>query len=811
MRIRFQPTKSMIARWLIGIGILLLASTAFGQEPAADPGPLGKAIAQARTTLAGANTPAHRIALADLCFSRAEFQLGLAGREADDARRDRLTADARTHLAEAATVLAPALETLMKERADFMEKALDQAKPGEAPAAPAEALERRLQQAWLLDGQVRLARGELALAAAGADEAAKRLARKQVLAAITSCSDLEWEYDGWYVAYWSHITQARCYAALGRTGDAFTALQSIVALPKEPATAPVRTEAYRRIAELQLRAGRYAEAVDTFATASTDYPDLLASSRGQSLQLLAGTAHAKTGDAAKAVDAALKVIESERKLRYRAAMDRLAEWAGGWSQAPARVRFLQGDALSYQARAGKVPERYLAAIEAYKAAALGAGRDAATKQYAITAWRAVGACYEALDQYREAALAYERGAKRDDLDRKLAAECAKRAYQAWRTVVEQDDTPVNRDAMRQARARLITRFPDAEGAATLGYFAARDLEQAGKFLQAAQAYDAVPAGSPKRAQAVARAGGCYYREYARRAAQVREHGGTLTPSDTALLGEAERRCTRFLKLDGGSTSARALATYYLGRIAAERGDHARVVKLFATFDATFKGAPATLITDVLFLGVRSAVQVPDAPSAEAACARLVAFAPKSDRCSPAILEVAKLIADAGDRPVRAAELYLQWLEFTPDAGAAARLAVAVRARNVAEILPAGDAPTWWERAAELLRPLHGDPEGLTEEQQGIVLHSLWKCEDAQEHWAAAEPLAKALYEQRPKSERAAEAWLRCLRALIASDTAPGKTRATRLADARKLCGQLVRVRRQFTPGWWQAKEWQLEV
>ncbi|MHC5022057.1 MAG: hypothetical protein ACYTGX_18515, partial [Planctomycetota bacterium] len=38
-----------------------------------------------------------------------------------------------------------------------------------------------------------------------------------------------------------------------------------------------------------------------------------------------------------------------------------------------------------------------------------------------------------------------------------------------------------------------------------------------------------------------------------------------------------------------------------------------------------------------------------------------------------------------------------------------------------------------------------------------------------------------------------------------------KTRATRLADARKLCGQLVRVRRQFTPGWWQAKEWQLEV
>ena len=42
--------------------------------------------------------------------------------------------------------------------------------------------------------------------------------------------------------------------------------------------------------------------------------------------------------------------------------------------------------------------------------------------------------------------------------------------------------------MRQARQRLITKFPDAKGAGSLGYFAALDLENATKYLEAAQAY-----------------------------------------------------------------------------------------------------------------------------------------------------------------------------------------------------------------------------------------------------------------------------------------------------------------------------------
>ena len=78
---------------------------------------------------------------------------------------------------------------------------------------------------------------------------------------------MEWEYDGWYVAYWSHLTAARCYAALGRSSDAVANIRSILALPKEAATEAVRTEAYRRLAEMQLRGDRYAEAVDTFVTA----------------------------------------------------------------------------------------------------------------------------------------------------------------------------------------------------------------------------------------------------------------------------------------------------------------------------------------------------------------------------------------------------------------------------------------------------------------------------------------------------------------------------------------------------------------
>lgn len=821
MQIRFNPSRAMIARWLIGIGIALGATVAFGQEPApADP------IAQARAAAAAKGTPANRLALADLLFRRAEHQLGQATHAASEAHKPALLADATRSLAEAADQLAPALTQRRADRAACIEQAeAAAAEEGNDPAPVPAELESELQQVWLLEGQVRLLRGELALAAAGDDPTAQRAAKQQLLAAISSCSELEWEYDGWYVAYWAHITAARSYGALGRSSDALAGLRSVLALPKDPATAAVRTEAYRRLAELQLRGDRYAEAVDTFVTAATDYPDLLATRRGQSLQLLAGRAHAGSGNPDQAVGAALNVIEAERSLHYREAMDRLADWAAQWPDAPARIRYLQGDALYHQARAQRTPDRFLAAIEAYQAAAHSAGRDPETKQYALTAWRAIASCYEALDRYVEAAHAYDRGAKRVDLDPAAAAECAFRCYRAWRRAVELDDTPVNRDAMRQARARLISQFPDVQGADDLSFYAARDLEKQGKFLQAAQAYDAVPAGSDKQAEALARAGGCYFREFARRSERARESQGRLSPSDTALLSEAERRCTAFLALPGGAIAARALATFYLGRVASERGDHAGVVTRYRAFDELYGASQSKLTSDVLYLCVRAAASIPDSAAAEDALARLVAHDPRSDNLRPACLETAKVIDAEGDRPARAAELYLRWLAHTPDASAGARLGVAIRVRRVAEIILPDQAPQWWSRAAELLRPLLAAPGELSEEQQASVVDGLWQCERAlaRAHstageptlaiaaWERGEPLIDVLYRARPGSPSLAEAYLRCLRELVAGERGDAAVRGKRLGTARALCGQLIRGRKQFAPGWWQAKEWLFEI
>ncbi len=679
-----------------------------------------------------------------------------------------------------------------------------------------EATEDALVRAWLLEGEARVRAG----ASAPATE------REALLgAALATVREFSWEFGERLVGQWGLLLEGRAHAELGKFADAEAAFRAVLGLPAESDFEELRLAAYARLAESYVQASRPADAVAAVARMEREYPRHLSTRSGQEARLARGEARSALEEHAEAVADALAVIEAPAPFLRGRATRRLALWSERDPSSGVRVRLLRGQMLKAEGAAR--PERLVEAIGVFQEAAAAIRTPEEARRYGVLLWKEVGDCYTGLERFDESGLAYTRGAagRKDDL---LAAECAFGAYRAFHEAARRGRDPEARERLREARRRLLADFPDAARARDLAFLEARDLEVEGRLLEAADAYERVPADSTRRESALERAGSCL--------ARAAEKAGVAS---AGLLARAEARLREFLASTGVAlpsdagaeriaerAAARGRARRTLARISEGRAEWPDVLALVEGLPAEEAAAGRVETAGEAFrLEVRALAGLGRVAEAEGRLAEMAAAVPGARGLPAARLLVGKLLeseADRAEREGRGAEaapmrrrsgwVYHEWLR--DDAGSRDRdTLLAVAARLVA--LP--DEARFLEAAAghyEELRTrataLGLDDAGRDRVEEALTdaLSRLGRLQDregraadAEAAWRRAIPVLDALRARHPKSVR------------ILSRSVEAVRRVGRWDEALVLCASLLRLLdgRRFTPDWWQGKLWQCDL
>lgn len=700
--------------------------------------------------------------------------------------------------------------------------------------------EAELVKAWLLHGESYYHRGRIASEKKDRDTNLKK--------AIEILQEFASEFEDRIVGYWGFLTTGQAYTELKKFGEATALFSSILSLPLEAQFEQVRIVAYWRFAESLNADNKFPEAVALIEKMEKDYPaQALNGPAGQSAILEKGKALAGQQQFRTAIGQAMRIVSHDRPFMRPQALKLLAAWSPMDPSAGAEIAMKQAEGLRNQYRQFGKEGLLLLAIAAYQEAGTRIQTDEERKQYGAEVWVQVGDAYYELERFYEAGLAYERGAKAPGADPDTAGKCAYWAYRAYSDRFKQTKPDeFDKTLYRNARSYFTSTFPNHPLKGNIPFWEARDLEDDKKFLDAATAYERLDPSSEKFEEALARAGGCYYREYSEREAKAKAQKQEPNASDKKLLDDAHGKLEAFLKRTGEGTAplddpakqqnrqnARALSVFYLGRIAEARGDLKKVLEIFQGFAETNK-AQKQLVSDVLFIELRTLDALKMVEEAPGKLAELEAFNPTYGFLGAAKQLVGKLfdaeaeklttagkLEEAAGYSRRAADLLATWLRGDAKAGRVADnlSSVGLKCRKVADAeRTAGrkeEALKFFEYAASMFERLYTDAAKFKLEKAGAeaVAFSLSDCqvaaaelldetgrkEEATKAWQGAVGLLEALHAKNPRNKTVMERLANAFQ------------RANQLEKALDLFTKLATKGKQFSPEWWEAKYWQIEI
>ncbi|MCI0340304.1 MAG: hypothetical protein L0216_04010 [Planctomycetales bacterium] len=708
-----------------------------------------------------------------------------------------------------------------------------------------EDMENDLIQAWLSQAEALYKRGMIS------DPQARD---KDLRQALEVSGEFGWEFEDKIPGLWGAILQGQIHSGLGKFQDAAARLKGVWEFKLDPEDMPKienpRFVACWRLTEVHVKAGEHQKALEAVARLEKEFPSYLDKDAGQDAALARGDAYAGMQDFNSAIGEALKVVGARYPMRYAKALKKLAGWSSMDPSAGAKIKVLQG--RGFRQQAFDRPERYLDAIASFQEAAAAIQTPEELKEWGVLVWKEIGECFFALDRYTEAGLAYQRGASvnRDDPQ---AAECAYWAFRSFQERFKVSKDAFDKQHYRDARQRLMNDFPKSPQVGDLPFFEAKDLEDDGKYLEAAKAYELVKPDSRLYEVGLVKTGSCYYREYLRLADEAKAKGGGAPP--TEYLDKSEKYLKEFLQKTQGEMPketepekvtqrkvARGLATFFLGRVAEARQAWAKVLEILAGFAESQKAiGQLTIGADGLYMELSALVELKRPPEADAKFQELKAYLPTYRFLGVAGQKVGKLFDTEADRLEKdgktdeaiakrrhAAWLLYQWLM---DDGKAQNkdnlLGVAARVKEVADtIRKAGekgdlsstdleDEGRFFQAAGQLYTLLRTKAaklalDGATQERIDRELgESLYARAQLLDHvgdrdastaeWQAALNLLQAMHRKFPKTiaviRRLADAYMRL----------------DKPEDALKLWMDLVKAYKEGTSDWFEAKYYQFEA
>lgn len=704
------------------------------------------------------------------------------------------------------------------------------------------AKEQDLIKAWLLQGESLYHRGNINTDKRGREQDLKK--------AVTSLEAFIWEFEDRIVGFWAYITQGRCYAALEKYSNAAQSYNAVLNLDVDDFTADVRLMAYFRLGEALNSASQFDQVLASMQRMEEEYPGkVLGKPAGQEAILEKGVALAGQQQFKAAIGEAMRIVSHETPFKKSRALKLLAGWAAMDPSVGAEIAFQQGRGFKNQGSVTRQEKFYYRAIAAFQEAAQNLKTTEEKVEYGVKIWKQIGDCYfVGLERYYEAGLAYSRGARFDAGSKAERGECA---YWAYRALQERykgtRPDPFDKELYREARSYFTSSFPDDPRKGNIPFYEAKDLEDDGKFSGAAEAYERLNPSSEKFEIALARAGGCYYKDYAARAQAAEDKGGQASASDKQLLAQSETKLNDFLKRTeapdpamkddkerlAARQNARALSEFYLARISEARKDYKKVVAQLSGFRDTYGSGQTSLVSAVLMLQLQSLVKLEDVPGAEAKLAELKEFNERFAYLGAAQQLVASLmdnlaeklegqgnLTDAAVYRRKAARGFAAWIKDDTAAQKDSNnvLGVAYRLRKVAQSEDQAErfdeALAFYSDSSSLLALLRAKaakfkiPEATAEAidsaltdnrvRAAEILDLMGKTDDAEVAWKASLELLKEQYAKkktRQTVERLASAY----------------SKADKLDDALGLFTDLLKRTRQYTPEWWDFKYWQVEI
>ncbi len=345
---------------------------------------------------------------------------------------------------------------------------------------------------------------------------------------VADSEEFVWDTEPQLIAYYAYILQGMALGKLGKIDEGIVRFQTVTSLdmsgvPPElmQEVTSIKAQAYFGMIRALVEGNRPKDTDAVYEAFTKSLPGGLQENFGRGATFWAGMAAESTGDMGKALVVYSRLAERSDLwgAKAKARLDQLLE--GGGKVDP-KTYFQMAQGHYSQGKWDSAIDSFHNVVEAANA-----GGDAATiGEFVPQAWDSLGDCYFRLSLFLEAGLSYEAAAReglRHKGDAALKEDVRKRiveiaesasylAYVSFKRAHSLTQDPVDKERSERAREVFLRDFPSSPKRENINYEKALDLEQQYKYLEAAQAFDAVGRIADNYEQARFRIGYCHYRE-----------------------------------------------------------------------------------------------------------------------------------------------------------------------------------------------------------------------------------------------------------------------------------------------------------
>jgi tetratricopeptide (TPR) repeat protein len=240
----------------------------------------------------------------------------------------------------------------------------------------------------------------------------------------------------------------------------------------------------------------------------------------------------------------------------------------------------------FQAAEGEYySENYAKALESLRGVrrALASQDEATQRQFAPRILFRMGESLRKMDRTLESAMAYREGSVNWGGDLEYDEKLARAWYGQMRNLRQSAAGDPTLEAMYLASEQRVIETQNTGGADDIQWSQAQRVYDSGDFEGARRAYLAVGEGGDQYERALIKASLCLYKlkRLDEAAAEFRRYLEVFVPDPQHAITGARKQAAR--------AEARAQATYYLGKMAFDSGDHEEVLKWLESYAKDFPG------------------------------------------------------------------------------------------------------------------------------------------------------------------------------------------------------------------------------
>jgi tetratricopeptide (TPR) repeat protein len=615
-------------------------------------------------------------------------------------------------------------------------------------------------------------RADLWLASADVFLEASRERKERLAKALGLFSDYVWEWEEYLSSYLAYIRMGVCHFRLGQMERALENTRVVTNLDLSQLPEPLRQPAQRLVVKATFRSvqvlvasKKYALALEEVENLRRRFPGIWGAEGPNRrdalrLQVEVAKAHMGLGGYAEAVRILMQVLSLPGGFTPEVAR-LLRECNARHPAAAVEVLLAEGEGAL---RSGENTR----AVDAFQRALAKVAVGESTRKLRARIWHRMGTAYGLQSRWFEAGLAFEEGLRVWGTSRTAGAEeenwgaaCAYRAYSSFKTQHRISGSELLRGRFQAALRRLTRDFADSPYATNLSFFAAGDLMNEGRFLEAVDLLEAVDPASEYYPHALARLGRCHFKVF-----QQSRAGEAAAPA-RKHLARSEEALRTYLAFAGKNpskpeesrrrTQSDALVRYYLARVLWEGSRTDEVLEILDGFEETYRRMKGTALS-ACFLKLRVHCRRRSAGDAERMVSeiRILAEPPEGEKPDPgargtlltALQMLGKLLSELATEEEKKSSGSELAVEYTAKAADALLRAAEMDSRPTFDKVDA--AGVWLFRAKEFSKAaglyekiLSGLP-GLSQEKRREAELKLADCHIRKKDWARAEPILTRL-------------------------------------------------------------------